>query len=172
MTKTQWVTRKLNGNGFAWNKGLKTGYNKKQADSIRGIKQTEEHKRKKIESRKGYRHSSETRKKISDSKRGIKSHFWRGGITEKNRMFRNSLDCRLWREAVFERDNWTCIWCGQRGGKLNADHIKPFSLFPELRLSIDNGRTLCLNCHKMTESYGKNYTEHERDNLGRFTKNY
>ena len=28
-----------------------------------------------------------------------------------------------------------------------------FSLFPELRLAIDNGRVLCVPCHKKTYSY-------------------
>lgn len=120
--------------------------------------------------RKGHLVSIETRKKIANSKRGSKSHFWRGGVSKPNELFRETLDYRLWREAIFKRDDWTCIWCNKRGGILNADHIKPFALFPELRLAIDNGRTLCIDCHKTTDSYGKTYTKHERDNLGRFKK--
>ena len=42
-----------------------------------------------------------------------------------------------------------CIIGGKgHGSKLNADHIKPFSLYPELRLIVENGRTLCVDCHK------------------------
>jgi hypothetical protein len=60
-----------------------------------------------------------------------------------------------WRTAVYERDNYTCKICDNVGGKLNADHIKPWSLFVELRYNIDNGRTLCEDCHKKTDSYLK-----------------
>lgn len=73
---------------------------------------------------------------------------------------RKSLEYRLWRKAVFERDDYTCVNCGARNGEgvtvvLQADHIKPFHSHPELRLAIDNGRTLCLGCHKKTPSYGR-----------------
>lgn len=73
--------------------------------------------------------------------------------TERNLIMQTS-EYKLWRVAVFQRDNWTCIWCGQRGGKLNADHIKPFAYYPEIRFAIDNGRTLCEGCHRTTDTYG------------------
>ena len=89
--------------------------------------------------------------------RGEKHHNWKGGITTINHFIRTSLEYKLWRRSVFERDNYTCIWCrirgNQTGGYLEADHIKPFALFPELRFSIDNGRTLCKECHKKTETF-------------------
>ncbi len=78
---------------------------------------------------------------------------WQGGKSTIHEILRHSLEYRLWRTAVFERDNYTCIWCGQVGGKLNADHIKPFAYYPELRFAIDNGRTLCESCHKTTDTY-------------------
>jgi len=59
-----------------------------------------------------------------------------------------------WRKAVFARDNYTCQDCGQIGGRLQADHIKPYCAFPELRTDINNGRTLCVSCHKKTDTYG------------------
>lgn len=107
--------------------------------------------------------SVETRKKLSDAsrgkprpyQRGEKSRFWRGGIADVNNKIRQSLEYKLWREAVFQRDNYACIWGGKtHGNKLNADHIKPFALYPELRFAIDNGRTLCEDCHKKTDTYG------------------
>lgn len=91
---------------------------------------------------------------------GENNHNWKGGITEINNFIRTSFEYKLWRTSVFERDNYTCVWCGARNGNgkkvvLNADHIKPFSSFPELRFAIDNGRTLCVQCHKTTDTWGR-----------------
>lgn len=58
-----------------------------------------------------------------------------------------------WRKAVLERDCYKCVLCGS-GESLQADHIKPHSKFPELRREVSNGRTLCKDCHKKTDSYG------------------
>ena len=68
---------------------------------------------------------------------------------EDVRQIRNCQEYREWRTAVFERDGYTCQNCGQKGGKLNAHHMKPFALYPELRLDVDNGITLCKECHAM-----------------------
>lgn len=118
-----------------------------------GKKLSEEHRKKMSIARKGRKFTIEHRTKLSKAQKGNKSHFWKGGVTNSNLLLRNSLEYRLWREAVFRRDDYICKWCGQRGGELNADHIKPFSLFPELRFAIDNGRTLCKECHKKTDTY-------------------
>jgi len=109
----------------------------------------------------GRKRTEQQRKEQSERMRGSSSSFWRGGITEIHRKIRASLEYRLWRKSVFERDNYTCIWCGIRNSKgvsvvLNADHIKPFCDYPELRFSIDNGRTLCRNCHLKTSTFGWN----------------
>lgn len=81
---------------------------------------------------------------------------WQGGRTPLNKIIRRSLEYRLWRTAVFERDKYTCIWCKATRCELNADHIKSFAQYPELRFAIDNGRTLCVPCHKTTDTYLKN----------------
>lgn len=91
-------------------------------------------------------------------KRGLRTkercHFWKGGVTSENMKIRKSSDYIHWRKKVFERDNFTCVLCSKIGGKLNADHIFPFSTHPELRMEISNGRTLCISCHLKTDTFG------------------
>lgn len=87
------------------------------------------------------------------TQRGVNSNYWKGGITPINKAIRTSLEYKMWRRAVFERDDYTCVLCGERGVELNADHIKPFAYFPELRFELSNGRTLCVPCHKETDTY-------------------
>lgn len=79
---------------------------------------------------------------------------WQGGKTGKDRKLRNSIECKRWRKSVFERDNYTCKGCGIRGGYLEADHIMPWSKYPELRFKVSNGRTLCKCCHRKTNTFG------------------
>lgn len=73
---------------------------------------------------------------------------------------RKSPEYKQWRLSVFRRDGFRCVLCGVKSGNgstviLNADHIKPFSSYPELRFDLNNGRTLCVPCHKSTPSYGR-----------------
>lgn len=83
------------------------------------------------------------------------SHYnWKGGITPINEKIRKSSEYKEWRKNVFEKDNYKCFFCGERGGKLNADHIKSFSSYPDLRFCVNNGRTVCEECHKKTETFG------------------
>ena len=112
-------------------------------------------------SRKGKKLGEDARRNMSlaNKKRVLQGthHWWKGGVSSKNNIIRHSTEYKIWRTAVFKRDNYTCIWGGKEHGKdINADHIKPFSLYPELRFAIDNGRTLCVECHKTTETYPKN----------------
>jgi len=89
-----------------------------------------------------YSLSKEAKKRISDSIKGVKHPNWKGGITPKNKIIRGSNEAKLWREAVFKRDNWICQKTKEKGNKLHAHHIKNFAQFPELRFTLDNGITL------------------------------
>lgn len=101
-------------------------------------------------SNKGRPLSANHRAKLS----GENANNWQGGISTQNEIMRKRIEYRLWRIAVFTRDDYVCQFCNIRGGELHADHIKPFALYPELRFAIDNGRTLCVSCHKQTDTYG------------------
>ena len=105
--------------------------------------------------------SSETRRKQSDTMKRLghkppimtgKKHWnWKGGVTPDNLLIRHSGEYKIWRTEIFKRDRWTCVECGYRSKSskdIQADHIKPFSLYPELRFDLDNGRTLCVPCHR------------------------
>lgn len=87
---------------------------------------------------------------------GSENPAWRGGVTPIHKAIRASRSYKRWRKAVFERDNYVCVECKVRGVELQADHIKSFSAYPELRLELSNGRTLCVPCHKLTPTYARN----------------
>lgn len=111
----------------------------------------------------GHKRPEEWTKKQKEKVLGDKNGNWKGGITPKNKKIRNSIEYRLWRKAIFERDNFTCQKCGEHGGKLMAHHINNFTDFSELRLAIDNGITLCKKCHtEFHKKYGyKNNTKEQ-----------
>jgi len=107
--------------------------------------------------------SQETIEKRKLKMMGKDNPAWKGGITPQNRKIRASVEMRLWREAVFARDNYTCQKYGIKGGKLVAHHIKNFTQFPELRFAIDNGITLSKKAHiEFHKKYGyKNNTKEQ-----------
>jgi len=170
--KCQYISQK--GKSVRKSKEVSVEVREKIRNTLKGHKVSEDTRKKISEKNKGRKQSEERKKRTSlklreDYKKGIRKSFfkelkgerhhnWKGGITTINEKIRKSLEYKLWRQAVFERDNYTCIWCGKRGETLNADHIKPFALFPELRFAIDNGRTLCVDCHRKTDTYGRRET--------------
>lgn len=104
-------------------------------------------------------HSEETRAKIKEIGRklaryGVEHPLWKGGAREARKREMRGYLYRDWRQAVFERDNWTCQMCSVRGVYLEADHIKPWCGFPDLRYAVENGRTLCRPCHHSLDTHG------------------
>lgn len=95
---------------------------------------------------------------------GERNPNWKGGITPLNQQVRHCLKYKEWIKAIFERDNYTCVLCGKRGsGDLEADHHPKYfcqimfdnkikTLEDAEKCSemwdINNGRTLCMKCHK------------------------
>lgn len=86
--------------------------------------------------------------------RGKSHHWWKGGVSDENELDRRTLEYKFWREKVFTRDKWTCQKCRHRNKRgvrksLNAHHIKPFSKNKKLRTDVNNGITLCEDCHRI-----------------------
>lgn len=128
------------------------GISKKGVSPMQGRKHTEESKLKSSKTKTG---------KPNFKIRGENHYMWNGGTTPINERIRHSIEYKTWRTSVFERDEYTCQECGIKNklglGRttiLQADHIKSFNDYPELRFDINNGRTLCLNCHKLTDNFG------------------
>lgn len=55
----------------------------------------------------------------------------------------------LWRDKVYSRDFHTCKLCRlSPSGKLVAHHLDGWHWCKDRRLDVDNGVTLCTDCHK------------------------
>ena len=131
-----------------------------RVSTFKGMKHTDEAKRKMGERKKGKKlrlgkkHTIETRSKIScivreRTPRGERVHNYVDGKSAERYGIRHTSEYKRWRYDVFLRDGFVCQMCGySKGGILNAHHIKPFPKYPELRFELSNGITLCESCHK------------------------
>jgi hypothetical protein len=162
-----------------WNKG-KVGVQKcsketriKMSNSRKGNKRKPMSLQGRInigKSRIGKRATKETKEKMRISHSGEKSHLWKGGKRILSDIIRSSFPYRQWRSDVFTRDNFTCQECGdKKGGNLESHHIKSLSkiiqeyniktleqaLSCEELWNINNGQTLCEDCHKKTNNFGR-----------------
>lgn len=72
---------------------------------------------------------------------------WKGGVSSELQIERGSVDNKKWRESVLERDKYTCQICGCKDTQMQAHHIEGFARNEDLRYMVNNGLTLCFNCH-------------------------
>ena len=101
----------------------------------------------------GHKCSEEIKRKFSRERKGSKGSNWKGGVTPEHKRLRNSLEWKVWRTAVFERDKYFCQMCGMHSKYLRPHHIKFFSEYPKLRFEVSNGITLCDPCHRFLHRY-------------------
>jgi len=100
-----------------------------------------------------------TRKKISASLQGIDIEKWNGFKETDNALVRKSIPYQKWRTKIFKRDHYTCQKCIRRSGGvyLVAHHITNFSKNLDKRINMENGITLCKECHmEFHNRYGRN----------------
>ena len=57
-----------------------------------------------------------------------------------------ALEWAALRAQVFERDNYTCVYCGEHGTRLECDHVEPVSRGGTN--GIENLATACLRCNR------------------------
>jgi len=126
-----------------------------------------ETKTKMIESGKRKIFSKEHLENLSKSswikgKFGKNSPMWNTDKTNEERRKQHSIPgINHWRKLIYKRDNKICVCCGSNKS-VCAHHKDNFLDFKELRLSVDNGVCLCLNCHrKFHNLYGIKHTTKE-----------
>lgn len=90
--------------------------------------------------------------KRSAAYQGVSIEEWAGFLTPQQTRIRASKEYIEWREIVFRRDDYTCQCCGDRSRAghsviLHAHHLENFAHNEDLRFDVDNGITLCFNCH-------------------------
>lgn len=73
---------------------------------------------------------------------------WNFDLTKEDRLQKRPFECTDWRKSIFERDGYTCQICKTVGGTLNAHHLDGWNWCVEKRFDLDNGITLCIECHE------------------------
>jgi len=129
----------------------------------------------------GKKHSEETKKNFKFRRRlfGKDHPRWRGGITELRKSIKQCFKYRQWRSDIFTRDGWRCVNCGEKIRAIEADHIKELAkILKEYGIKtieqaieceelwdINNGRTLCRECHEKRHKRLKNLKNRPKSKL-------
>lgn len=84
---------------------------------------------------------------LSEKMSGSKNPTWKDGRQANKPNARAIFGYGKWSKSVKIRDNYTCRLCGIKDIKLHAHHLFSFAGYPDKRTDINNGVTLCENCH-------------------------
>lgn len=104
-----------------------------------------------------YKTDAEFKKRVlaaKSVKRGNEHWNWKGGITPLTQRTRTTEEANAWKLAVLHRDSYTCRMCLSKEN-LQAHHINSWAEFPEDRFILENGLTLCSDCHNFYHKYEK-----------------
>jgi 5-methylcytosine-specific restriction endonuclease McrA len=83
---------------------------------------------------------------------GENHYLWNPDLTNEEREYGRLISgYNEWRLSVFKRDNYTCQICSYKGCKLRAHHLNGYHWYIKGRTDINNGVTLCENCHDINK---------------------
>ena len=138
---------------------------------------SEERKHKISESHKGKKLSEEHKNKIRKTFTGLrvgdKHPMWIDGRSKIKNRLRQSLKYKDWMLSVYKRDNFICQKCKKNKKYLNCHHIETFrKIVNEYKLKefdeylnceklwdINNGITLCKDCHDLIRNKEGEYEQ-------------
>ena len=117
--------------------------------------------------------SEEKKKKIGIANKGENNGQWKGGITPLRVQIYKSKEEANWRNSIYQRDQYSCQMpdCEHNNKRLNVHHIIKFSKILKIHniktlndaigckelWDIDNGITLCYDCHLKTKMKEQEY---------------
>lgn len=84
---------------------------------------------------------------------------------DEERYWRTHIEPALntWIKNVKLRDNRTCRVCGKQQKFMIAHHLNSWNAFPALRVDLENGICLCVECHdSFHKIYGKGENTHKQ----------
>jgi 5-methylcytosine-specific restriction endonuclease McrA len=110
---------------------------------------------------------------VAKSRTGELHPNWNPNISQEEReLKRSTVENVEWAKNVKKRDNYICQVCFKNSNNLISHHLMAFAQYPELRLDINNGITLCRKCHnEFHKIYGKGKNTLEQFNEYRSGKN-
>lgn len=103
--------------------------------------------------------------------KGALHPFWKGGTSTVQSLIRGMKENRQWIKQCMYRDRYECQECKveSKGNNLQVHHKKQFAqILQDNKIDsveaarvceelwdMDNGVTLCISCHKLTESFNR-----------------